>query len=831
MQHPVEEIAALHADAFPGCGTYVWHVSQNRVVWSDALRRLYGLTDAPAAEEGFVALVHPDDRTRVEAETSAFLDSGSSYQHEFRIVLPDGTIRHIHDRGTIERHRDGRARALRGLNIDITEQRRARSPEDAMRHEALQGTGVYAHDVASGRSWWSEGMFRLLDVPPSDTVVPDLVVRDRVHPEDRERLRALQALTGRRPGPYDIEYRLRLGDGRIRWVRDSGEALGPVDPETGRVRQQRGTVTDITDSKHGNPPSTAGAEALRQVLDTAPLAICVADADLRVIEASREAALVLSRGEPLVGRDLAGILRDLLPEADAREAVEWCRDTLAAGGGAAAVRHETAAPDARPRVLECVAARIALADGRPGLACHVRDITDQVRQEEALREGRERLRLAHDAADMGAWDLDIVTGEAVWTPKLYALLGADPALPATAELFFRHVHPEDEANLRESLQQCIQTGTQFDESFRILRADGTLRHLVGRGRTVKEEDGRPVRMLGVNYDVTDRRRMERQIRDSARELQLVLDNAAAFIGVLDPTGTLVEANAPALDAGGLTRESAIGRPFWETRWWTHDPSVAERLRHAIAAARAGETVRYDAVVRMRGDTRMTIDFMVAPIFDAEGQVRRMVVSGYDVTDREQALTHVEFLMKEMNHRSKNVLALVQAIARQIWRADREDFITRFEQRLRALAASQDLLLNGGGDGAQIEEVARSQLAHFGEFLGRRIHLAGPPLKLSAEAAQALGMAFHELGTNAGKYGALSVPAGEVRVSWTAQNGALGVVWEERGGPPVAPPARRGFGSVVLDTLVTGTLSGEVEIGFAPEGLRWTLTCPVDCVIP
>lgn len=93
------------------------------------------------------------------------------------------------------------------------------------------------------------------------------------------------------------------------------------------------------------------------------------------------------------------------------------------------------------------------------------------------------------------------------------------------------------------------------------------------------------------------------------------------------------------------------------------------------------------------------------------------------------------------------------------------------------------------------------------------------------------MAFHELGTNAGKYGALSVPAGEVRVSWTAQNGALGVVWEERGGPPVAPPARRGFGSVVLDTLVTGTLSGEVEIGFAPEGLRWTLTCPVDCVIP
>ncbi|WP_182442348.1 PAS domain-containing protein [Cereibacter sphaeroides] len=702
MQHPVEEIAALHADAFPGCGTYVWHVSQNRVVWSDALRRLYGLTDAPAAEEGFVALVHPDDRTRVEAETSAFLDSGSSYQHEFRIVLPDGTIRHIHDRGTIERHRDGRARVLRGLNIDITEQRRARSPEDAMRHEALQGTGVYAHDVASGRSWWSEGMFRLLDVPPSDTVVPDHVVRDRVHPEDRERLRALQALTGRRPGPYDIEYRLRLGDGRIRWVRDSGEALGPVDPETGRVRQQRGTVTDITDSKHGNPPSTAGAEALRQVLDTAPLAICVADADLRVIEASREAALVLSRGEPLVGRDLAGILRDLLPEADVREAVAWCRDTLAAGGGAAAVRHETAAHDARPRVLECVAARIALADGRPGLACHVRDITDQVRQEEALREGRERLRLAHDAADMGAWDLDIVTGEAVWTPKLYALLGADPALPATAELFFRHVHPEDEVNLRESLQRCIQTGTQFDESFRILRADGTLRHLVGRGRTVKEEDGRPVRMLGVNYDVTD---------------------------------------------------------------------------------------------------------------------------------REQALTHVEFLMKEMNHRSKNVLALVQAIARQIWRADREDFITRFEQQLRAHAASQDLLLNGGGDGAQIEEVARSQLAHFGEFLGRRIHLAGPPLKLSAEAAQALGMAFHELGTNAGKYGALSGPAGEVRVSWTAQNGALGVVWEERGGPPVAPPARRGFGSVVLDTLVTGTLSGEVEIGFAPEGLRWTLTCPVDCVIP
>ena len=175
-----------------------------------------------------------------------------------------------------------------------------------------------------------------------------------------------------------------------------------------------------------------------------------------------------------------------------------------------------------------------------------------------------------------------------------------------------------------------------------------------------------------------------------------------------------------------------------------------------------------------------------------------------------------------------MLALVQAIARQTLAANPNDFIDRFGERIRSLAASQDLLVDSQWKGTDLRELVRSQMAHVSDLVDRRIMLKGPPLFITASAAQTIGMAVHELATNAGKYGALSNGDGCIRIEWGVSARAAGdrfaMSWCEQGGPPVAAPSRRGFGSTVIRDAAEMNLDAAVDFDFLPEGLSWRLEC-------
>ncbi len=181
-------------------------------------------------------------------------------------------------------------------------------------------------------------------------------------------------------------------------------------------------------------------------------------------------------------------------------------------------------------------------------------------------------------------------------------------------------------------------------------------------------------------------------------------------------------------------------------------------------------------------------------------------------------------MHEVNHRAKNMLTLVQAVARATAAREPEDFIGRFNERIRALAANQDLLVQNGWQGVDVEQLVRAQLAHFADLVGSRIAVDGPRLRLHAAAAQAIGLALHELATNAAKYGALSVDAGRVDVGWRLEGDTFTMSWTERNGPRVSPPERRGFGSTVVDSMAKLSVGGEVQLDYAPSGVTWRLTC-------
>jgi two-component sensor histidine kinase len=220
-----------------------------------------------------------------------------------------------------------------------------------------------------------------------------------------------------------------------------------------------------------------------------------------------------------------------------------------------------------------------------------------------------------------------------------------------------------------------------------------------------------------------------------------------------------------------------------------------------------------------------LDFIFQPIQGPDGTVSGVFVDGSDVTDRVLAERQQKLLVDELNHRVKNTLATVQAIAQQTLRsaADPPAFQAAFEARLLALSKTHDLLTATNWRGAALRDVL---LVELKPYAPNQYQLEGPDVDLTPAEALALGLVVHELATNAAKYGALSEGEGCVSVAWSIGDGRLSLTWRERGGPHVAPPSRRGFGSRLIERSLQGSLSGEARLEFAPAGLVCRIELPL-----
>ncbi len=202
----------------------------------------------------------------------------------------------------------------------------------------------------------------------------------------------------------------------------------------------------------------------------------------------------------------------------------------------------------------------------------------------------------------------------------------------------------------------------------------------------------------------------------------------------------------------------------------------------------------------------------------------------DITERKQLEEQLKLLMHEVNHRAKNILSLVQAIARQTVAAEPKEFAAQFGQRLQAVAANLDLLVQSSWSGVEMKELATAQLAPFKDLVGTRILISGPYARLTSSAAQAVGLALHELSTNASKYGALSNDRGSVEITWKLEHEFFAIKWAEQDGPVVSPPTRKGFGSTVIASMAKMSVEGQVALDYAPGGVVWELTCPAENAI-
>jgi len=342
-------------------------------------------------------------------------------------------------------------------------------------------------------------------------------------------------------------------------------------------------------------------------------------------------------------------------------------------------------------------------------------------------------------------------------------------------------------------------------------------------------DGRDAGIGGlVLYTEIVTANVEAKLKLEAAEARYraVFDQAAMGVARLTPDGEILEANDGFCALLRRSREALLGVPLLSL---TH-PDPADPAYDAALPSGGIETC--SAERRIRVDDGEVWIHLTASMVRVDGQPASILAIISDISVRKEAETaqarhqdQLRLLINELNHRVKNTLATVQSMAAQTLRNEPDPVVAfqKFEARLLGLSGVHDILTREHWHGAELQEVVERALRPF-DHAGARFAVEGPPLRLQPGGALTMALILHEMATNALKYGALSTAEGRVSLSWTyvSDDRALELLWVETGGPVVAPPARKGFGSRLIERSLGGELKGEARMDYRPEGLRCVL---------
>lgn len=310
----------------------------------------------------------------------------------------------------------------------------------------------------------------------------------------------------------------------------------------------------------------------------------------------------------------------------------------------------------------------------------------------------------------------------------------------------------------------------------------------------------------------------------AARLATIVANSDDAIISKTLTGRITSWNAGAARIFGYDADEMVGQHISKII----PPDLMDEEKQIISRLTQGERIEHFETVRLAKDgRRIDISLTVSPMRDSAGRIIGASKVARDISDRKRAEETRRLLLDELNHRIKNTLATVQAIATQTLRraATPSDFVDSFNGRIKALARAHGLLTGSSFQGAELVDLVREQLLLGGEE-DQRISWSGPALMLEAQPALHMALILHELGTNARKHGALSAPQGRIAVRWQVQpNNTFQLHWRETGGPPVAPPSTQGFGTVLIENSLRAH-GGEVTLTYAEGGLLCEISLPL-----
>lgn len=397
------------------------------------------------------------------------------------------------------------------------------------------------------------------------------------------------------------------------------------------------------------------------------------------------------------------------------------------------------------------------------------------------------------------------------------------------------IHPDDRSRVQNLWLDAVANKTELKTEYRLRHHSQTWRWTEVSAVPILNNDGVVVEFVGMNSDIDDRKTHQNQLRKLKNQLLELANHAPVMLAQLDWQLNYTFVNDQYAHFFGRQPKDIIGKNASEVL----GEEGFEDAKAYMISALAGNSVEYDFHINAAEKSRhLTVRY--APERDDAEEVVGFVAAILDVTEKKNAeqllrerQEHSELLMREVNHRANNLLAVIQTVARQTARESAPDqFADNLIQRLRSLSTSQDLIIKGDWKAVPIRELFEKQLAHLGDTFQDRVNSSGPSLRLSPQAAQGIGMAFHELSTNAVKYGALANQIGNVNITWKTKSSdaneeILEVVWQELGLRNLKKPTRTGFGKVVIEKMAARAVNGIVELKYKDTGLVWTLTAPIE----
>jgi PAS domain S-box-containing protein len=456
------------------------------------------------------------------------------------------------------------------------------------------------------------------------------------------------------------------------------------------------------------------------------------------------------------------------------------------------------------------------------------------RNEGLLNQSNQRLQLALDGAELGAFNADLATGRFECDARTARIHG-HCGLPTTIRESRRFVHRGDLKHIDDAFSKAPSTGGLWHAEYRVMHPPnhphaGETRWVAVEGSIVRNSQGSPVGLLGVARDITVRKRTDQALAESHAHLELASGIARVGTFTVDIAKGRVRLSPGCAALYGLPGGTIeISRDERQALVHPDDRARVEASRNQAFLGQKGEFIAQFRIVRADNEEIRWLESRCLIAYDEDGRPSGMVGVSIDVTERKQAEDHKTLLVSELDHRVKNTLSCVAAIAEQTraTSTSMDEFLEVLRGRIGSLANTHALLSLNRWRGVDLAELVRGELAPC--MSDSNTLIAGPAIDVKPDSVQTIAIVLHELTTNAAKYGALSNCSGQVSVRWHwrpdgGPRDGLVVEWSETGGPPLTPSIP-GYGTSVIRDLIPYELGGTVDYVLAADGVRCRLEIP------
>jgi PAS domain S-box-containing protein len=723
--------------------------------------------------------------------------------------------------------------------VDISERQKAEQviAEHNMQL-ALAGkvgmVGSFTFDLNSGRMQVAPGYAAIHGLPEGTSETSRADWRTRVHPDDLPVLDAhlQETLAGRR-SEHQCEYRILRPDADIRWIESRARIC--YDHE-GVPQRIVGANIDVTERKKAEAAIRESETLLADALAAGQVIAFEWDTVTRKSKRSGRAAFIFEE-ECASGRACDAFFKHIHPED--REDFKAAIRNLSPDNPSYALTFRFCCTDGRQVWLEETAKGEFDAAGKllriKGLT---RDITERKQAEEGLQKSERKFRELLGALPAAIYVTDAAGRITYCNPHAIALWGVRPGFgkDRVSDLCrLYHVDGTPMAPADCPTEIALKQGrVPQDLEFVLERHDGARIPIIPYPTPLCDGKGAIVGVINMIVDISKRKQAELALAE--RNVQLALAGKAALVGSYSYSfdADVMHVSEGYAAVHGLPEGTVeTTRSAWRLRAHPEDRARVDEVQQQALRERREEYAIEYRIVRAGGEVRW-IESRSFIVYGRNGRPQRVVGVNIDVTERRRNDEHQRMLAAELDHRVKNILATVSAVAAHTLdtSSSMHHFVAALDGRIRSMASTHELSSGRRWRGLPLQELVRCQLAPYAT--NKNTDIRGPDVLLRTEAGEAVALALHELATNAAKYGALSSRDGRVSVWWRWPvdgdgPGHLAIDWREAGGPLVQTPRRSSYGTSVITNLVPYELGGTAELAFAAEGVRWRLNIPADWI--